>query len=60
MEDSRETAAKSLPADEFEVSEAQVDQAVAACGGDLRATVRALIVGQVSARDDPQEGVSGV
>lgn len=55
-----EIAAKSLPADELEVSEAQVDQAVAACGGDLRATVRALIVGQVPARDDSQEGVSGV
>jgi len=32
---------------ETEVSEAQVDAAVAACNGDMRATVRALIAGQV-------------
>lgn len=40
-------ATKNLPADDFEVSDAQVDEAVAACDGDLRATVRALLVGQV-------------
>ncbi|MDF2813430.1 MAG: hypothetical protein K0S56_4461 [Microvirga sp.] len=37
----------SLPAGTVEVSEALVDQAVEACGGDLRDTVRALLVGQV-------------
>ena len=42
-----EITAKNLPAEEYDVTEAQVDQAVAACDGDLRATVRALIVGQV-------------
>lgn len=39
-------AAKMEPADDFEVTEALVDEAVAACQGDLRATVRALLVGQ--------------
>lgn len=38
---------RTLPAGTVEVSEAQVDQAVEACGGDLRDTVRALLVGQV-------------
>lgn len=37
-----------VPADEdpFAVLEAEVDQAIAACDGDLRATVRALLIGQ--------------
>ncbi|MDF2618605.1 MAG: hypothetical protein K0S00_1264 [Xanthobacteraceae bacterium] len=30
-----------------EIPEAAVDQAVEACGGDLRETVRALLAGQV-------------
>ncbi|MDQ0345807.1 hypothetical protein [Ancylobacter vacuolatus] len=34
------------PADDFEVTDALVDEAVAACHVDLRATVRALLVGQ--------------
>ena len=34
---------KAGPADDAEL-EAAVDQAIAACGGDLRATIRALIV----------------
>jgi hypothetical protein len=33
--------------------EAAVDQAIAACGGDLRSTIRALIV----ANDDPETEV---
>lgn len=42
----------------FDVSEAQVDAAVAACNGDLRATVRALIVGQVYLQDTMRKKVS--
>lgn len=38
---------RTLSAGAADVSEAQVDQAVEACGGDLRDTVRALLVGQV-------------
>ena len=53
-----EIATKNLPAGDFEVSEAQVDQAVAACGGDLRATVRALIVGQVYLKETIRKKVS--
>lgn len=30
----------------FDVSEQEVDQALAACDGDPRATIRALLVGQ--------------
>lgn len=30
----------------FDVSEAEIDQALAACEGDPRATIRALLVGQ--------------
>lgn len=30
----------------FDVSEQEVDEALAACDGDARATVRALLVGQ--------------
>lgn len=30
--------------DPIEVSEAEIDEAIAVCGGDLRATVRALMV----------------
>ena len=30
----------------FDVSEAEIDQALAACQGDSRATIRALLVGQ--------------
>ena len=37
-----------LPADQslFDVSEAEVDGALAACDGDPRATIRGLLVGQ--------------
>jgi hypothetical protein len=37
-------SSQSLPNPEDSGLEAAVDQAIAACGGDLRATVRALIV----------------
>lgn len=30
----------------FDVSDAEIDQALAACDGDPRATIRALLVGQ--------------
>jgi hypothetical protein len=30
----------------FDVSEADIDQALAACDGDPRATIRALLIGQ--------------
>lgn len=30
----------------FDVSEAEIDEAIAACEGDPRATIRALLVGQ--------------
>lgn len=30
----------------FDVSDAEIDQALAACEGDPRATIRALLVGQ--------------
>ena len=30
----------------FDISEAEVDQALAACEGDPRSTIRALLVGQ--------------
>lgn len=30
----------------FDVSDAEIDQALAACGDDPRATIRALLVGQ--------------
>ncbi|MCL8385670.1 hypothetical protein [Xanthobacter aminoxidans] len=30
----------------FDVSETEIDEALAACGGDARATIRALLVGQ--------------
>ncbi|MFG1378893.1 hypothetical protein [Xanthobacter autotrophicus] len=30
----------------FDVSEAEIDQSLAACDGDPRATIRALLVGQ--------------
>lgn len=30
----------------FDVSEAEIDEALAACDGDTRATIRALLVGQ--------------
>lgn len=53
-----EIAAKTVSADEYDISEAQVDQAVAACDGDLRATVRALIVGQVYLQATIQKQVS--
>lgn len=33
-------------ANPFDVTETEVDDAIAACDGDLRATVRALLVGQ--------------
>ncbi len=37
-----------LPAEQspFDVSEAEIDEALAACDGDPRATIRALLVGQ--------------
>ena len=38
---------KTLPAGTVDISESQIDQAVSVCGGDLRETVRALLVGQV-------------
>lgn len=38
---------KKLPAGAVDISESQIDQVVSACGGDLRETVRALLVGQV-------------
>lgn len=50
--------AKSLSEEDFAVSEAQVDAAVAACNGDLRATVRALIVGQVYLQETIRKKVS--
>ncbi|WP_428031467.1 hypothetical protein [Ancylobacter sp.] len=53
-----EIAAKTLPAVEFAVSDAEVDRAVAACEGDLRATVRALLVGQVYMQAAMQKKVS--
>lgn len=53
-----EIATKDLPAEDFAVSETQIDQAVAACGGDLRATVRALIVGQVYLQETIRKRVS--
>ena len=37
-------SSQSLPNPEDSGLEAAVDQAIAACGGDLRATIRALIV----------------
>lgn len=48
-----ERAAVKAPDDKAEmgetlVSEALVDEAVALCRGDLRATVRALLAGQIS------------
>lgn len=30
----------------FDVSEEEIDASIAACGGDLRATIRALLIGQ--------------
>ncbi|MBP2147905.1 hypothetical protein [Xanthobacter flavus] len=30
----------------FDVSDAEIDEALAACDGDARATIRALLVGQ--------------
>lgn len=32
--------------DPFDVSDAEIDEALAACDGDARATIRALLVGQ--------------
>lgn len=53
-----ENAAQNLADADFEVSEAQVGAAVAACDGDLRATVRALIVGQVYLHETMRKKVS--
>lgn len=53
-----ENVAKNLADADFEVSEAQIDAAVAACDGDLRATVRALIVGQVYLQETIRKKVS--
>lgn len=53
-----ESVTRSQSDDNFEVIEAQVDAAVAACDGDLRATVRALIVGQVYLQETIRKKVS--
>jgi hypothetical protein len=46
-EDAMELNMKTLTAGAVDISENQIDQAIAACGGDPRETVRALLVGQV-------------
>jgi hypothetical protein len=38
------SSALSAPAEKDDELEAAVDQAIAACGGDMRSTIRALIV----------------
>lgn len=40
-------AAKPGLSDPIEVSDSDVDEAIAVCGGDLRATIRALMVEHV-------------
>ncbi|MEW6258141.1 MAG: hypothetical protein AB1592_19485 [Pseudomonadota bacterium] len=37
---------KPVPTSPFDVSEADIDQVLAACDGDPRETIRALLVGQ--------------
>lgn len=49
---------KAQPTEEPEVSETLVDEAVAACNGDLRATVRALLVGQMHMQERLRRSVS--
>lgn len=49
---------KAQSAEGPEVSEALIDEAVAACNGDLRATVRALIVGQMQMQERLRRSVS--
>lgn len=49
-------AIKPVHAGDIEVTEAQVDEAVAACDGDARAAVRALLVGQARLREQISAG----
>lgn len=44
-------AMKTVPADDVDITDAQVEAAVAACEGDARAAVRALLIGQAKLRE---------
>jgi hypothetical protein len=53
-------SSQSLPNPEDSGLEAAVDQAIAACGGDLRATIRALIVANEYLENEASELMKAV
>jgi hypothetical protein len=54
------SSALPAPAEEDNGLEAAVDQAIAACGGDMRSTIRALIVANQYLEDEAAELMKAV